>query len=238
MSVENQEPSQDDIVDLEAYFAAQRPVPHGKRYRIRIDKHFHVVHVAELTGRQILALAAKTPDKFLLRQKTRGGVEPVRPEQIVSLVAPGVERFMTIPNEVQEGEPAPPRLQFNPLPADVEYLTSLGLRWEAIIDAGIRAIVIYEWPLPPGYNVTAAAVLVRLTAGYPDSEIDMAYFAPALAREDVRGIANLSACVFDGREWQQWSRHRIATSKWRIGEDDLSTHMPLVRDWLEAELRK
>jgi Prokaryotic E2 family E/Multiubiquitin len=238
MSSENQEPSQDDVVDLEAYFAAQRPVPHGKKYRIRIDKQFYVVHVAELTGRQILELAGKTPEKFLLRQKTRGGVEPVRPDQVVSFVAPGIERFMTIPNEVQEGEPAPPRLQFNPLPADVEYLTSLGLRWEAIIDAGIRAIVIYQWPLPTGYNVGVVDVHVRLTAGYPDAEIDMAYFAPALTRADARGIANLSACTFDGREWQQWSRHRVATSKWRIGEDDISTHMPLVRDWLEVELRK
>lgn len=238
MSSESQEPNQDDVVDLEAYFAAQRPVPHGKKYRIRIDKQFYVVHVTELTGRQILELAGKTPEKFLLRQKTRSGVEPVRPDQIVSFVAPGIERFMTIPNEVQEGEPAPPRLQFNPLPADVEYLATLGLRWEAIIDGGIRAIVIYQWPLPAGYNVGVADVHVRLTAGYPDAEIDMAYFAPALARADARGIANLSACTFDGREWQQWSRHRIATSKWRIGEDDLSTHMPLVRDWLEAELRK
>jgi hypothetical protein len=238
MSNENQEPTQDDVVDLEAYFAAQRPVPLGKKYRIRIDKQFYVVSVAELTGRQILELADKTPETFLLRQKTRGGVEPVKPDQVVSFVAPGIERFMTIPNEVQEGEPAPPRLQFNPLPADVEYLTALGLRWEALVEGGIRTIVIYQWPLPVGYNVASADVHVRLTAGYPDTEIDMAYFAPALARADGRGIANLSACSFDGRPWQQWSRHRIATSKWRIGEDDLSTHMALVRDWLEAELRK
>ena len=64
MSSENQEPNQDDVVDLEAYFAAQRPVPHGKKYRIRIDKQFYVVHVAELTGRQILELAGKTPEKL------------------------------------------------------------------------------------------------------------------------------------------------------------------------------
>lgn len=238
MSSENQQSDHDDVVDLEEYFAAQRAVPRGKKYRIRIDKQFYVVSVPELTGRQILELAGKVPEKFLLRQKTRGGVEPVLPDQIVSFVTAGIERFMTIPNEVQEGEPAPPRLQFNPLPADVEYLTSLGLRWEAIIDGGIRAIIIYQWPLPPRYNVAAADVHVRLTAGYPDAEIDMAYFAPALSRSDGRGIANLSACSFDGRTWQQWSRHRIASSKWRIGEDDLSSHMPLVRDWLEAELRK
>jgi hypothetical protein len=45
-------------------------------------------------------------------------------------------------------------------------------------------------------------------------------------------------CQFAGRQWQQWSRHRTAASAWRPGEDDLSTHMPCVQDWLAAELKK
>jgi len=145
---------------------------------------------------------------------------------------------MTIPNEVQEGDPAPPRMQFLPLPADVEYLNQLRLRWEAVIDGDVKAIIICQWPLPAGYNVAVADVHVRLTNGYPDAQIDMAYFAPALSRVDGKGIGAATPAPFDGRQWQQWSRHRTEASKWRIGEDDLSTHMALVRDWLEAELRK
>lgn len=238
MSSEHQQSDQADVVDLEEHFAAQRPVPRGKKYRIRIDKPYYTVAVHEMTGRQILELAGKTPEKYLLRQKLRHGVEPVGPDQMVDFTAPGIERFMTIPNEVQEGEPAPPRIQFNPLSSDLTYLNSLGLRWETLNENGTPTVVIYQWSLPAGYNVPAADIHVRLTAGYPDVQIDMAYFAPALARGDGRAIGGLSTCSFDGREWQQWSRHRTGASAWRIGEDDLSTHMPLVLDWLEAELRK
>lgn len=237
MSNEEHAP-EDHVVDLEEYFAAGKQVPHAKQYRIRVDKQQYVVAVDHLTGREILALAGKTPEKFLLRQKLRNGVEPVAPDQAVSFLAPGVERFMTIPNEVTEGDAMTLRMQFDPLPADREYLDALGLRWEAVTESGVRALVIYKWPLPAGYNVPQADVHVRLNPGYPDTQIDMAYFAPALARADGRSIRALSMCSFDGRQWQQWSRHRTANSPWRIGEDDLSTHMALVRDWLEAELRK
>ncbi len=231
-------PSEDNIVDVEEHFATGKTLPRGKQYRIRIDKQQYVVNVEQMTGWEILALAGKTPEKFLLRLKTKGGVEPVAPDQVVSFMAPGIERFMTIPNEVTEGDAAIPRVQFNLLPADREYLDSIGLRWEAVEEGGIKAAVIYDWPLPKGYNVIEADVHVRLNPGYPDTQIDMAYFSPALARADSRGIGGLSMCSFDGRQWQQWSRHRTSNSTWRIGEDNLSTHMSLVRDWLEAELRK
>ncbi|MBV8646335.1 multiubiquitin domain-containing protein [Paludibacterium sp.] len=238
MQNQNELPDEGDVVDVEAYLAAGKPVPKGKKYRIRIDKQLYVVAVSEMTGQQILALAGKTPDKYLLRQKIHGAVHPVAPEQEVSFLAPGVERFMTIPNEVQEGEPAAQRLQFKLLAADLGYLNSLGLRWEAVLDGQVMCAVIYDWPLPDGYNVQVADVHVRMNAGYPDVQIDMAYFVPALARRDGRPINGLTTMQFDGRQWQQWSRHRTANSPWRVGEDDLSTHMGYVFAWLEAELRK
>lgn len=230
--------SEDTVIDVEEYFAAAKEVPKAKQYRIRLDKQQYVVDVEQMTGREILALAGKVPEKYLLRLKTKGGVEPIGPDQAVSFLAPGIERFMTIPNEVTEGDAASPRVQFNLLPADRQYLDSLGLRWEGVEEGGIKAVVINNWPLPMGYHVSEADVHVRLPPGYPDSQIDMAYFSPALSRADNRSIGGLSLCPFDGRQWQQWSRHRTPSSTWRIGEDDLSTHMPLVRDWLEAELRK
>lgn len=228
----------DEVIDLEEYFAAKRPVPKDKKYRIRIDKEQYVVDKSEMTGTEILALAGKTPDKFLLRQKLRGGVEPVGPNEVVSFVKPGVERFMTVPKEVTEGEGPQTRRDFTLLAQDVEFLDGLGLRWEAVKDGDGNAVVIYDWPLPAGYNLPKANVHVRLTAGYPDSQIDMAYFAPPLARADGRGINALSSAAFDGTSWQRWSRHRTAESKWRPGIDDLSTHMALVSEWLAAELRK
>lgn len=238
MQTENGQPDAGEVVDVEAFAAAGKSVPKGKKYRIRIDKQHYVVDVSEMKGSELLALAGKTPDKFLLRQKVRGQVVAVGPEDVASFVAPGVERFMTIPNEVQEGEPAIQRLQFKLLEGDLAFLNSLGLRWEAVLDGRVMCIVIYFWPLPAGYNVDVADVHLRLTEGYPDVQIDMAYFAPALARGDGRSVNGLSVMQFDGRQWQQWSRHRTGNSPWRVGEDDLSTHMALVQSWLEAELRK
>lgn len=228
----------EDIVDLEEHFVNKRPVPKAKKYRIRIDKEQYVVDVTEMTGRQILEIAGKTPEKFLLRQKLKEGVKPVTPDEIVSFINAGVERFMTIPNEVTEGESFQERRQFSLLPQDVEYLNGINLRWEAISEGNLKTIIIYEWPLPPGYNISLADVHVRISDGYPDTQIDMAYFTPPLNRLDLRVINNLSALQFDGREWQQWSRHRTVASAWRNGIDDLGTHMALVDDWLIAELRK
>ncbi len=226
------------IVDLEEHFVEGRKVPKAKKYRIRLDNEKYVVDMESMTGAQILALASKTPDKYLLRQKTQHGVIEVKPTDVISFVAAGVERFMTIPNEVTEGEGPQLRRQFTTMANDRQYLDSTSLRWEAVDDGQVKAIVLYDWPLPSGYNVPVANVQLRITAGYPDAQIDMAYFSPSLSRADGRSIGALSELTFDGQQWQQWSRHRTSTSIWRPGIDDLSTHMALVNDWLTAELRK
>ncbi len=228
----------DEIVDIEEYTAAGKPVPPGRKYQIRLDKDRYVTSLAAPTGRQILELAGKTPELYLLRQKLRGQVIDIKPDQAVDLTAPGVERFMTIPNEVQEGEPPVPRMHFALLPDDAAHLNQLGMRWEAVTDGGVNAIVIHGWPLPDGYNVRQAAMHIRLSNGYPDAQLDMAYFSPELRRQDGRHIGGLSTLTFDGGTWQQWSRHRTGNSAWRMGEDNLSTHLALVQHWLQAELAK
>lgn len=228
----------DEFIDLEEYFASKKPVPKAKKYQIRIDKDKYVVEAPSMNGREILELAGKTPEKFLLRQKLRGGVEEVRPDQEVNFMTAGVERFMTIPKEVTEGEGPLVRREFKPLDDDVEYLDSTSRKWEAVLQDKLKIIVMHDWPLPSGYNLSTAAVHVRLSDGYPDTHIDMAYFSPALNRADGRNINNLSMLEFDGKPWQQWSRHRTGASAWRPGIDNLTTHMALVDDWLAAELRK
>ncbi|OIQ82484.1 hypothetical protein GALL_357400 [mine drainage metagenome] len=146
---------------------------------------------------------------------------------------------MTIPNEVTEGEAPIMRKQFELLPEDLEYLGSLGLEWETVQDdAQKRRLVIHGYPVPEGYNVDKVSVFVYLLPTYPDVQIDMAYFLPPLARKDRKPIGALSNEVADGHAWQRWSRHRTPASQWRIGEDNLRTHMALVGSWLEQELAK
>jgi hypothetical protein len=44
--------------------------------------------------------------------------------------------------------------------------------------------------------------------------------------------------VLDGKQFQQWSRHRTGANPWRPGLDNVCTHLLLVNSWLEKELRK
>src|SRR5262245_5297728 len=90
-----------EVVDLEQYAKADRPVPH---YRIRIDKEYYVVERPAMTGREILRLAGKTPETHMLSQKLRSGQSiPIAPDQKVDFTAPGIERFQTLALDPTEG---------------------------------------------------------------------------------------------------------------------------------------
>lgn len=122
--------------------------------------------------------------------------------------------------------------------ADEEFLDSLGLPWEALIESGVRWVLIYNFPVPSGYNYATVTVAIRIQPGYPDAQLDMAYFFPALARADSKHIGALTPFTLDGKGFQQWSRHRTGANPWRPGVDDLSTHLMLVEHWLKREFAK
>lgn len=228
-----------EVIDVEAYAKEDKLVPHGHDYKIRVDKQQCTLHTDTTTGREILTLAGKTPpERYILRQKIKGQVVTIGLDDVVDLKAPGIERFMTIPNEVTEGEANPMRTQFELMKDDAAYLQALNLPYETVIEGSVRRVVIHGFPIPHGYNVDKSSVFVNLQPGYPDAQIDMAYFYPNLSRADGKLIGALSPQAFDGRNWQQWSRHRTPISAWRMGEDNLSTHMTLVADWLNQELLK
>jgi hypothetical protein len=93
-----------EVIDLEEWAKAGKKPQKAKRYRIRIDKEYKEVTVHEMTGREILALVNKTPEKYLLSQKFHGGVvEPVKPDQIVKFHHHAVERFQTLALDPTEG---------------------------------------------------------------------------------------------------------------------------------------
>lgn len=121
---------------------------------------------------------------------------------------------------------------------DLEWLDARGLPYELVTEGNVLRAVVYDFPVPAGYNTPTAAVQVRIDAGYPDAQLDMAWFYPALARADGRAIGATSIEGFDGKTWQRWSRHRTPANPWRPGVDNLATHFELVADWLARELRK
>jgi len=94
----------EELIDLEEWVKAKKPARKAKRYRIRIDKEKFVVMVHEMSGKEILALVGKTPEKYLLSQKFHGGrVEPIAPDQIVEFHRCEVERFQTLAKDPTEG---------------------------------------------------------------------------------------------------------------------------------------
>jgi hypothetical protein len=127
------------------------------------------------------------------------------------------------------------RRQFNLPERDTLYLNALGLPWETIGTQGVGHVLIPDFPMPPGYTETTVTVALQIDAGYDDTQIDMAYFFPALARSDGKVIGALAPTVIDGKTFQRWSRHRTSSNPWRPGEDYLGTHMALVEEWLTRE---
>lgn len=131
------------------------------------------------------------------------------------------------------------RRQFELPEEDREFLDArLALEWEAVLEGGVRRVVIQKFGLPDGYNVTEADLFLRLEAGYPDAQIDMVYLSPALSLKSGKPIGALSGESFDRRTWQRWSRHRTGENPWIPGVDNIERHLLLVREWLHRELRK
>lgn len=122
---------------------------------------------------------------------------------------------------------------------DEAYLNALGLPWETITENQAQRVVIEQFPVPTGYKNNTVTVSVCIPPQYPDVQIDMAFFYPALERSDRQPIRSASVNFpFDGKQWQRWSRHRTKANPWRPGVDCLATHFGLIEEWLKKELRK
>jgi hypothetical protein len=130
------------------------------------------------------------------------------------------------------------RRQFQLPEEDEECLNASGYVWETVIENNTRWLIIHAYPIPDGYNVREALLALRMPPSYPDEQIDMVYFSPGLALSSGRGIGALSPTTILGQQFQQWSRHRTAANPWRIGLDNVRTHLLQVDSWLDRELQK
>lgn len=215
-------------------------------YVLTIDGTKHKMSNPNPTGRELLALVGKTPQTHQLNQQQRVAGKPkvtrVKPTDTVDLTTWGIEKFMTLPLDNTEGSTLDnelaPRRQFV-LPADdVEYLDGLGLRWEVIAGGPQGCVLVHDVPVPAGYTVPAVCLAVQLEAGYPRSILDMVYVYPALQRTDNQEIGALCPMHLDGKQFQRWSRHRTGANPWRMGIDNLGTHIEQARLWFEQEFVK
>jgi hypothetical protein len=94
----------EEIIDIEEYAKHDKNPPDAKGYKIRIDKDYKVVHVPIMNGREILGLVDKTPEKYMLSQKTKGGkIVRITADEKVDFRHPGIERFQTLALDPTEG---------------------------------------------------------------------------------------------------------------------------------------
>jgi hypothetical protein len=189
---------------------------------------------------ELLSLVGKTADKWRIHQKLRGGqMDEVTDGEKVDLRERGVERFVTMELTQTDGETAaqeapPARRAFDLPEEDTEFLNTLGLVWETVKNAEVRWLLIHEYPIPSGFNVSKAMLAIKIEGGYPPAKLDMAYFLPSLSKVRGTTIPNLSAASIEDKQYQQWSRHY----EWREGIDDLAVHYRRIEQWLLDELKR
>ena len=210
-----------------------------RTYPVLIDK----LHVAfgdpNPSGRELLQAAGKTPVEGYAIYIKQPGAQPkrIQLDERVDLTEPGVERFVTLPLDQTEGL-YQGRRHFA-LPAeDMEWLEGCNRPFELVVESGVMRVVVYEVPVPAGYTTDSVTVHIQVPAGYPDVQLDMVWFSPALALSSGKGIGALCQESFDGETWQRWSRHRTPLNPWRPGIDNLGTHFALIEEWLLREARK
>ena len=125
------------------------------------------------------------------------------------------------------------RRQFALPEEDTAFLNCMGCGWETVRDDKSMWLLIHGLSVPEGYNVTTVSLALMIMPTYPDAQIDMAYFFPALSLTNGSTIRQLAQHLIEGKSWQRWSRHRTRENPWRPGEDSVSTHLALVNNWLE-----
>lgn len=225
------------FIDIEEYVKEGKEIPPKHRYRIKVDRDHFLIDKEGVSGSEILKLAGKDPKQYQLIQIFRfNRREIVENDEIVDVATCGVERFVTLPLDQTEGKVN--RQDFVLPESDLEFLTGFSNSWETINEGGNRWLIIRDYSIPNGYNVSKADLALNLNGAYPTTQIDMVYFSPALSLSNQKAIGALTIQAIEGKTYQRWSRHRTATNAWRAGVDDISTHLLLVDNWLKKELLK
>jgi hypothetical protein len=172
----------------------------------------------------------KKPDAWSLTEKLPGGRrERIRADQVVVFHNHAVERFETSPNKVQNGE----AVLAAPLTADDRaFLDDRGFDWTTAQDGQAWVLLIKAYRLPVGLVPQVVDLMVRIPIHYPISALDMVNMSPPVSRQDGRPLPNLTLFPFQGREWQQWSRHRLPSNPWNFEFDCVATHFALIEDAL------
>lgn len=226
----------DCIVDLEHCFSCGVIPVIGYKYIIKINTTPFTVDKPAMTGREILALINESPETYYLRYKHKGGSKIVEADEVVDFTVCGIERFSAKAKNCTEGRVN--KRDFLLPEEDVSYLEEKAIAYDTILSNGVQWVILRGYSIPAGYNHSNPDIAIRVPQNYPITPLDMFYMHPNLARTDGQTIGALSQLAIEGKQYQQWSRHRTAANQWIPGEDNLATHIALMNYSLQEEFKK
>lgn len=210
-----------------------------KPYKIKIDGTMYEVEAQFITGRELLALAQKSPSQYDVGYKVHGhDVRIIGLDERVDLATPGLEKFITIQNGHTDGEEGPS----GPFPfteEDLAFSERHSGSVESVLEGNRHWVLIHDMDVPEGYNLSKVTAAVLLPVGYPICGLDMVYFYPELSLTSGKAIHAAEAReIIQGRPYQRWSRHFTPQAPWRPGIDCLETYYAMIQGWLKREVTR
>jgi hypothetical protein len=227
-----------DRVDIEDYGKTCTAVPPAKEYLIRVDKTKYPWHDRYISGSQIIGLEIKnSAEKYTVLKFLSNSPKPVvvAANEKVDLTERCLLRFVIQPKTQDDGYV--PKNDFSLCEEDKDFLEAMNFRWETFAELRYNWLLIYDYPIPEGYDASRCTVALMVPPAYPATEIDMAYFSPLLRKRSGRPISATISQSIGGKPYQRWSRHR-KPGEWKPGVDNLNTHLTLVNNWLVNDLKR
>lgn len=228
-----------DLVDLDGA-GVESFVSRKRHWKLNVQGVVLDLNEATIIVANALSLAGFDPNQgWQIFLKVVG--QPKQPVQLtteIDLRTPGIEKLRLTPKEVNNGEAPPePKRAFALLDVDELHLERLKLRWETIVEANRRWLLIYDYPLPAGYTTPLTKLALEIPPTYPGAQIYGFYAHPPLALSSGRVIDNTQLRgVLGGVEFHGWSRHRGSGAPWDPAKDNVVTQLALVDAALAKEI--
>ena len=228
-----------DLVDLDAA-GVESFVSRKLVWKLNVQGVVLELFAPTIVVREALVEAGFNPDqgwqiflKIVGQQK-----QPVELTTLIDLRTSGIEKLRLTPKDVNNGEaPAMPCRAFALLDIDEAHLNRLGLKWETLVEAERRWLLLHDYPLPVGYTVSHSKIALEVPPTYPGAQIYGFYAYPPLALSSGRVIASTQLRgVLLGVEYHGWSRNRGPAAPWDATTDNVVTQLALVDAALTKEV--
>jgi len=228
-----------DLVDLDAV-GVESFVSRKLTWKLNVQGVVLELFAPTVVVREALVEAGFNPDqgwhiflKIVGQQK-----QQVELSTVIDLRTLGIEKLRLTPKDVNNGEaPVLPCRTFSLLDVDEAHLNRLGLKWETLVEAERRWLLLHDYPLPVGYSVSHSKVALEIPPTYPGAQIYGFYAHPPLALSSGRVIASTQLRgTLLGVEYHGWSRNRGPAAPWDANTDNVMTQLALVDAALAKEV--